>query len=66
MAAGENSYHLAFLAADFLMQSQTDGNLLTFWDTIGQGATWEAAFQYAFGLSPDAFYGQFEAYREGW
>lgn len=38
-------------------------SLVSFWDIIGKGATWETAFQSAFSKTINVFYSEFETYR---
>jgi len=64
----KNSLALAsvsVLATDYLLQQNPSGfwSFIDYWETIGRGSTWKAAFQAAFGISIDVFYIQFETYR---
>ena len=61
------SYHLGFMAVDFLVENFGDlpalPALVSFYEEIGPGTTWQAAFRSAFGISIREFYAAFEAYR---
>ena len=63
-AADGVGYALGFMAVDFL--ADNFGGLLalvSFYDEIGPGTTWQDAFWSTFGISIDEFYAEFEAYR---
>ena len=63
-AADGVGYTLGFVAADFLVENF--GGLpavMSFYEEIGPGTTWQAAFRSAFGISIREFYTAFEAYR---
>jgi hypothetical protein len=40
-------------------------SFVDFWSAIGAGTPWQQAFQNAFGMSVDAYYANFNAYRAG-
>ena len=66
VAAGGNGYSgyaLGFAATELLVSKSGMRSLGVFWKEIGQDATWESAFQKAFGKSTTAFYTEFEQYR---
>ena len=63
-AADGVGYELGFMAVDFLVDKS--GGLpaiMSFYDEIGPGTTWQAAFRSAFEISIREFYTAFEAYR---
>ena len=64
---GDISYPLGFMAVDFLVDNFGDLSalpaLVSFYDEIGPGTTWQDAFWSTFGISIDEFYAEFEAYR---
>ena len=66
-AADGVGYPLGFMAVDFLVENFGDLPALvavvSFYDAIEPGTTWQDAFQDAFGISIDEFYVEFEAYR---
>ena len=62
------SYPLGLMACDFLAPDpqprfSSIQSLVSFWDAIGKGKTWQQAFQMVFGESITDFYVQFEQYR---
>ena len=63
-AADGVGYPLGFMATDFLVDNFGGlPALVSFYDAIGPGTTWQDAFWSTFGLSVDEFYAEFEAYR---
>ena len=73
-AGNSESWALSFLAVDWLVKHAGERSLLEYVRLLPRGdagdddyepraGSWEAAFAQAFGLTPDAFYDQFEAYR---
>ncbi len=57
-------YSLGYLAVERLIADYGgERALLQFWDEQSKGATWQSAFQSAFGISLSNFYAKFEAYR---
>jgi hypothetical protein len=63
-AAG-SPYPLYMVAIDHLVSLAPNGirSLTTYYQGLGQGMTWQASFQQAFGMSVDAFYANFASYR---
>ena len=58
------SFELGFMATDFLVDNFGGlPALVSFYDEIGPGTIWQAAFQSTFDISIDEFYAEFEAYR---
>jgi hypothetical protein len=60
--AGPERAVLPLVAVDLLVQRPGPGSLATFYQLIGRGGSWRAAFSAAFGRSVDAFYAEFDAY----
>lgn len=56
-------YSLSGLAVDRLIASRGVTALVAYHRALGQGVSWPDAFRTAFGITPDAFYEEFEAYR---
>lgn len=58
-------YSLFHVAADHLVTIAPAGlrSLTTYYDAIGNGVAWPDAFVAAFGMSIDAYYSNFAAYR---
>ena len=54
---------LGFLAAEWLADHAGETALLDFYRERHVSPSWQAAFEAAFGLTPDAFYAEFERYR---
>ncbi len=54
---------LAAVAVDFAVSLRELSALVDFWQAIGDGASWQTAFESSFGLTIDEFYQEFEAYR---
>jgi hypothetical protein len=63
--AGSNAWAIMPLAVERLVGEGGTAKLLPYFDAIGRGQPWEAAFATVFGKSIDAFYAEFEAYRRG-
>ena len=59
----EEVTRLAFLAAEWLADHAGETALLDFHRERDVSPSWQAAFEAAFGLTPDAFYAEFESYR---
>ena len=61
------NYALGFMAVDFLVENFGSlpalVALLSFYDAIGPGTTYQDAFQSTFEISIEEFYAEFEAYR---
>ncbi len=59
------SYSFAHVAADHLVGLAPGGlsALTAYYNALGNGTDWASAFQSAFGLSVDAYYANFAAYR---
>ena len=63
-AADDVGYWVGAVAADFLIDHFGGlPALVSFYEAIGPGTTWQDAFQETFGMSIDEFYAEFEAYR---
>ena len=54
---------LAFLAAERLVALAGEPALFDYYAALPDAADWREAFEAAFGIAPDAFYADFEAYR---
>ena len=54
---------LAFLAAELLAARAGEDALVGYYRLLPSSAGWREAFETAFGIAPDAFYADFEAYR---
>ena len=77
IAAGYNeSWALAFVAVDRLIEQADEGALAEYYRLLPRGdpnrldyepgaGSWQAAFEQAFGLTIDEFYEQFAEYRAG-
>ena len=63
--AGSNAWAIMPLAVERLVGEGGTAKALSYFERIGRGEQWEAAFAAAFGKSPDAFYAEFETYRRG-
>ena len=61
--AGPNAWGIMPLAVERLVGEGGAAKVLTYFQMIGRGDPWEAAFAAAFGKSVDAFYAEFGAYR---
>ena len=59
----EDVGRLGFLAAEWLADHAGETALFDFYRERHVSPSWEAAFEAAFGLTPDAFYAEFERYR---
>ena len=53
------------LAVERLVGEGGAAKAVSYFERIGRGEPWEAAFASAFGKTPGAFYAEFEAYRRG-
>ena len=73
-AGDDHSWALSLLAVDWLVDHAGERSLIEYYRLLPRGdaddvdhepgaGSWEAAFEQAFGLTPDDFYEQFEAYR---
>ena len=73
-AGDDHSWALSLLAIDWLVDHAGERSLIEYYRLLPRGdaddvdyepgaGSWEAAFEQAFGLTPDDFYEQFEAYR---
>ena len=58
-------YQISPLAVDFLLAGRSDALLVAYYEAIGRGEAWQAAFASVFGKSIETFYADFEAYRGG-
>jgi hypothetical protein len=61
---GYAAYSVGFTAVDYLAQQKGPASIVEFYRQVGQGKTWQAAFESVFGRSIDAFYAEFEQYRQ--
>jgi len=59
----EGAYSLAYAAAALLEERAGRDSLFAYFRDLGTGDCWEAAFATTFGITPDDFYGLFEAQR---
>ncbi|MXW25382.1 MAG: hypothetical protein F4Z77_03645 [Dehalococcoidia bacterium] len=73
-AGDDHSLALSLLAIDWLVNHAGERSLIEYYRLLPRGkpdtedyepgaGSWQAAFEQAFGLTPDDFYEQFEAYR---
>ena len=51
------------LAADVLTTGRDAGTLLAYYEALGRGVGWEAAFATTFGRTVEQFYAEFERLR---
>lgn len=58
--AEERASSSGMIAAHFLAESSGLASLAQFYDEIGAGKNWEAAFQDAFGVTPAEFYASYD------
>jgi hypothetical protein len=65
LEAGSNAWGIMPLAVDRLVGEGGTAKALSYFEAVGRGEPWEAAFAKVFGKSVDAFYAEFEAYRRG-
>jgi hypothetical protein len=63
--AGPNAWGIMPLAIEKLVGEGGVAKVLAYFQAIGHGDPWEAAFTAAFGKGVDAFYAEFAAYRSG-
>jgi RTX calcium-binding nonapeptide repeat (4 copies) len=63
--AGSNAWAIMPLAVERLVGEGGAAKAVSYFERIGRGEPWDAAFASAFGKSPGAFYAEFEAYRRG-
>jgi RTX calcium-binding nonapeptide repeat (4 copies) len=63
--AGPNAWGIMPLAVERLVGEGGAAKVLTYFQAIGRGDPWEAAFAAAFGTSIEAFYADFATYRSG-
>jgi hypothetical protein len=61
--AGSNAWGIMPLSVERLVGEGGITKALSYFERIGRGEPWEAAFAGAFGKSAEAFYAEFEAYR---
>jgi hypothetical protein len=50
------------IAIDYLFNQFGEDALFSYWENLGKSRDWKSAFQTTFGLTPDAFYQNYEAY----
>ena len=60
LLAGSGRFDLAALAAELLAAESSEAALIEFWTLLEPGATWQEAFETAFGMTVDEFYPLFE------
>jgi hypothetical protein len=65
LEAGSNAWGIFPLAVERLVGEGGVAKLLPYFEAIGRGEPWEAAFATVFGKTVDTFYAEFEAYRRG-
>ena len=66
LAAGyEEARALSFLAGEWLVDRAGEASLFEFYRGLQSGATWQEAFEAAFGIAAADFLDAFEAYRGG-
>ena len=58
------AYDIYALAVDFLLRGREPASLSAYLEAIGRGTPWRAAFTTTFGITIDAFYVEFAAYRQ--
>lgn len=58
-------YSVGYLAVRLLVSGRTPLSLRAFCERLARAQPWRDAFQISFGISVDAFYAQFAAYRQG-
>ena len=63
--AGANAWGIMPLAVERLVGEGRIAKVLPYFEAVGRGESWEAAFAKVFGKSVEAFYAEFEAYRRG-
>jgi hemolysin type calcium-binding protein len=63
--AGSNAWGIMPLAVERLVGEGGTARVLSYYEAIGRGQPWEAAFAAIFGKSIEAFNAEFEAYRRG-
>lgn len=63
LSAPQPAYGFGFIAVDRLVTMRGVESLFEFWRLAGSGVPWHDAFAQAFGMSVDAFYADFDAYR---
>jgi hemolysin type calcium-binding protein len=63
--AGPNAWGIMPLAVERLIGEGGPAKVLTYFQMIGRGEPWEAAFVAAFGKAIDVFYAEFATYRSG-
>jgi len=65
--ATADEYSLAFLAVEFLTKDLPNSGVkevADFWKKIGEGISWQSAFNESFGKTTIQFYNEFETYRK--
>ena len=58
------AYDIYALAVDFLLRGREPASLSAYLEAIGRGTPWRAAFATTFGMTVEAFYVDFAAYRQ--
>ncbi len=59
------AYDIYALAVRQLIRDRDPRLVMAYFEAVGRGGSWPGAFSAAFGRSVDAFYVEFEAYRQG-
>ena len=62
--AESNAWGIMPLAVERLVGEGGAANVLSYFEAIGRGQPWEAAFATVFGKSVETFYAEFAAYRQ--
>ncbi len=58
------AYDIYSLAVDFLLRGREPASLSAYLEAIGRGTPWRDAFATTFGMTVEAFYAEFAAYRQ--
>ena len=62
MAGQQEAEALSFLAAERLAERSGEPSFFEYYRLLPSSASWQASFEGAFGLTPDAFYAEFDRY----
>ena len=63
-ARPNGAYDIYALAVDFLLRGREPASLSAYLEAIGRGTPWRDAFSTTFGMTTEAFYAAFAAYRQ--